>query len=50
MDEKKERNINNCPNCGAPLNKEGHCDYCGSNQQPISQIEITATGIKISCG
>ena len=23
-------NITNCPNCGAPLNKRGICDYCGT--------------------
>lgn len=21
----------NCPNCGAVLDKNGHCDYCGTN-------------------
>lgn len=23
--------ITNCPNCGAPLNEFGHCDYCNTN-------------------
>ena len=47
---KKGRNINNCPNCGAPLNKDGHCEYCGSNRQPESKIVITAESITVSCG
>lgn len=23
----------NCPNCGAPMNKYGGCDYCGTGRQ-----------------
>lgn len=34
----------NCKNCGAPLSKDGYCDYCGSWHCKISQHdELTGT-------
>ena len=40
----------NCRNCGAPLNKYGDCEYCGTKKQMRSEIVMDATGIRISCG
>ena len=44
----------NCPNCGAPLNKLGDCEYCGTSViKPLtskSEIVITKDYIHISCG
>lgn len=45
-----DRNIKNCPNCGAPLNEHGHCEYCGSKRQLKSEMVITATEIRLTCG
>ena len=44
----------NCPNCGAPLNRNGECQYCGTidrEQEPEqpkvrSYIEQTPTHIR----
>lgn len=51
MDD-KDRNKTNCPNCGAPLNQNGHCDYCGTNVNDAcherGRIEITADGIVLA--
>lgn len=30
--------ITNCPNCGAPLDKAGHCSYCQTNVVPSLDI------------
>lgn len=30
--------MSNCPNCGGVLNKESHCDYCGTNVIPYLNI------------
>lgn len=45
-------NDHNCRNCGAPLNKFGDCEYCGTKAQSgvrtdtrKSVVEITSTGI-----
>ena len=37
----------NCKNCGAPLNREGDCEYCGTKRQNIARggIEISADRI-----
>lgn len=37
----------NCRNCGAPLNKRGDCEYCGTKTDRTVRggIEITADHI-----
>ena len=39
----------NCRNCGAPLNEQGDCEYCGTKSPRMwsSGIEITADGIRM---
>lgn len=39
----------NCKNCGAPLNPNGDCEYCGTKRQirPRSIIEVTASSIRL---
>lgn len=40
----------NCRNCGAPLNKNGDCEYCGTVKTITdyeSYIKITADSIMI---
>lgn len=41
--------MTNCKNCGAPLLKNGDCEYCGTKaiEQCRSGLEITES--KISC-
>lgn len=52
MNKENERKIHNCPNCGAPLNTHGDCEYCGSRRLPAeeSEIVITSDSIRISYG
>ena len=47
MDDEK-----NCRNCGAPLNEDGDCEYCGTKSPRTceSSIEITANSIRICTG
>lgn len=44
--------VQNCRNCGAPLDKNGDCEYCGTRRQRRqgSQIEVTATSIRLWSG
>lgn len=38
--------VTNCPNCGAPITRFGHCEYCGTTiHQPI-QFVTTRRGIR----
>jgi hypothetical protein len=39
----------NCRNCGAPLNEQGDCEYCGTKSPRMcsSRIEITADGTRV---
>lgn len=39
----------NCPNCGAPLNADGYCEYCGTKRQHESEIVMTATELRFIC-
>lgn len=43
-------NRTNCPNCGAPLNRNHECNYCGTivhgSTGVTSSLSITASGIK----
>ena len=41
--------MKNCRNCGAPLDKHGDCEYCGTKSpvQVRSRIEITADSIRL---
>lgn len=41
--------VKNCRNCGAPLNEEGNCEYCGTKtpRAIVSTIEITPGCIRI---
>lgn len=32
--------ITNCPNCGAPLNKHGICDYCGTILKTPKEVNL----------
>lgn len=49
MTDRDERNIHNCPNCGATLKEDGRCEYCGSVRQPKSEIVITPESIHLIC-
>ena len=45
-----EVRMENCRNCGAPLNKNGDCEYCGTVKQENlvrPYLEITADYIRI---
>lgn len=39
----------NCKNCGAPLNRYGVCEYCGTATKSgtVSRMEITSESIWI---
>lgn len=38
--------VTNCPNCGAPITRFGHCEYCGTViHQPV-QFVTTRRGIQ----
>lgn len=39
----------NCRNCGAPLNRYGVCEYCGTKAKSgtVSRMEITSDAIRI---
>lgn len=42
--------MKNCRNCGAPLNKNGDCEYCGTVEHEsgvCSYMEITVDAIRI---
>ena len=41
----------NCPNCGAPLDKDAICAYCGTviRKKVKSGLVQTATEIRIIC-
>lgn len=47
-------NRTNCPNCGAPLNRNHECDYCGTivhgQCTSFSKLSLTASGISIVVG
>lgn len=32
--------MTNCKNCGAPLNANGNCDYCGTKYKRISDFDM----------
>ena len=38
----------NCKNCGAPLDKFGNCEYCGTVKKGKSEIIMTADSIRIT--
>lgn len=40
----------NCRNCGAPLNRNKDCDYCGTKHQMKSGIFMNATNIGFFVG
>ena len=40
----------NCRNCGAPLNRNRDCEYCGTKHQMKSEIVMDSFGIRMSCG
>ena len=40
----------NCRNCGAPLNRNKDCDYCGTKHQMKSGIFMDATSIGFFAG
>ena len=41
--------MTNCKNCGAPLMKNGDCEYCGTKaiSQCRSGMEMTANAIRV---
>ena len=48
-----DHNRTNCPNCGAPLTPDGHCEYCDTtvpSDPPKSEIVMTADSIRIMFG
>ena len=42
----------NCRNCGAPLDENGDCEYCGTKSPRVyeSSIEITGDSIRLYAG
>lgn len=42
----------NCRNCGAPLDENGDCEYCGTKRQRSyeSEIVISADSIRFIAG
>ena len=40
----------NCRNCGAPLNRNRDCEYCGTKHQMKSEIVMNGHEIRMSCG
>ena len=36
----------NCRNCGAPLDRNHDCPYCGTQHQYSSGIEVTSSAIR----
>lgn len=33
--------VTNCPNCGAPITRFGHCEYCGTLiHQPLQLVAV----------
>ena len=40
----------NCPNCGAPIKRYGHCEYCGTMiAQPIQLVSDRRGIRKLTC-
>ena len=35
------KRITNCPNCGAPLDHTGRCDYCGTNVKIAKTLDVS---------
>lgn len=44
------RPTTNCRNCGAPLNRNKDCDYCGTKHQLKSGVYMDATNIGFFVG
>ena len=32
--------MTNCPNCGAPLRRDGTCEYCGTKARYANELDI----------
>lgn len=32
--------LTNCPNCGAPLQRDGTCEYCGTKARYANELDI----------
>ena len=47
-----EEEVQNCRNCGAPLDENGDCEYCGTKSPRSweSVLEITPCSIRLSAG
>lgn len=39
------KDINNCPNCGAPLSVGGMCDYCGTRVKLSNTLDLISNGL-----
>lgn len=39
--------LTNCPNCGAPLQRDGTCEYCGTKARYANELDINMLG---KCG
>lgn len=35
--------ITNCPNCGASIERDGNCKYCGTHVRYANEIDINAS-------
>ena len=35
--------ITNCPNCGAAIERDGNCKYCGTHVRYANEIDINAS-------
>ena len=42
--------ITNCKNCGAPLDRNKDCPYCGTKKQYVSEFVINEHEIRLSVG
>ena len=37
--------LTNCPNCGAPLRRDGTCEYCGTKARYANEIDLNMLGM-----
>lgn len=37
----------NCPNCGAPLKRDGSCEYCGTIVKQTNELDIFYNGFSM---
>lgn len=47
---KGNKRHSNCRNCGAPLEYNGDCSYCGTKRQYDLNMQVTESFIEITAG